>query len=183
MPTIAIDCRFAATASGIGRYTRDLVGALLLRRDVDLRYILLCRSTDEAWLHTLPSPVVREAPYAHYSVAEQLYLPRVIRACEADLFFSPHFNVPLRCPVPFVATVHDLILHHYTNSSGLAKRMAYRFLMRHAVRSASALMAVSAWTERELRTVYGADLSITVTHEGVHPAFRPQADAAQKRVR
>src|SRR6185436_11796887 len=110
MSLVAIDCRFASYHAGLGRYTRELTSALL-KRDDPWDYMLLVKDPAESWLRGLPSsPRIVAAPFAHYSFAEQWHLPRVIRESGADLLFSPHFNVPLRSPVPFLITVHDLIL-------------------------------------------------------------------------
>src|SRR3989344_6081400 len=113
--TIGIDCRFAGTRSGIGRYTEELVRCLLKRND-PWKYILF------GWpvgaLHATPlqeahmSPEIIPLPYRHYSIAEQIRFPRLLKKHHIDLLHVPHFNVPLLCPTPFVVTIHDLILHH-----------------------------------------------------------------------
>jgi glycosyltransferase involved in cell wall biosynthesis len=79
----------------------------------------------------------------------------MLKASGVDLLFCPHFNVPLLCPVPFVVTIHDLILHRYPNQASALRRLAYRAVMRHAVGSSRAIIAVSAFTESEVKRFFG----------------------------
>lgn len=175
MNTVGIDCRFAATQSGLGRYTCELVTELLRRRD-GVRYVLfVSKDDDHAWLpNPLPeSCLLTPVSFAHYSLSEQIKFPGVIRRSKIDLLFSPHFNVPLLCPVPFVATIHDLILHRYPNQASGIKKAAYQLLMKHTVKKSRALIAVSRFTADEIAKTYGKDVrkKITVIHEAASPEF------------
>lgn len=186
MPRIAIDCRFAATRSGIGRYTRELVSAMLRQPSAEIEFVLIMHSADGDWLPQDASGIrLARCDAAHYSLAEQRDLPAVLVESKADLLFTPHFNVPLRLPVPFVVTIHDLILHAYPNQASFLKQMAYRALMRHAVRKSSAIITVSKFVESELKIAYG-DAIATKTHritEGVDPSFHPRGDQEVKALR
>jgi glycosyltransferase involved in cell wall biosynthesis len=171
-----IDCRFASEYAGLGTYTRELTSALLSRTGED-SYTLFVRSAKEPWLSALPvqPDAIVEAPFGHYSFAEQVRFPALIRKVGIDLLFSPHFNVPLFCPVPFVCTVHDLILHKYPNNASALKRFAYRFLMRSSIRRALHIVTISESTRRDLTDYYGdaCGTKITVACPGIHPRFRP----------
>lgn len=193
--TIGIDCRFAGTQSGLGRYTRAMVTELLKRND-NVSYILFVRSTREHWLDGLqgsPTPYLPTgqagsllpAPYAPYSFAEQIFLPLALRRSGINLLFSPHFNVPLLCPTPFVATIHDLILHRSPGNASLLKRLAYRVQMGWTVRRAKALLAVSSFTALEIGGVYGpqAHCKCSVTGEGVEEAFAPASISSVAAIR
>lgn len=181
-PTVLIDCRFASTHSGLGRYTRELV-THLLRLPEGSTAVLLVRSKDEAWI---PAGVsVIEADIPHYSLSEQTKLPGIIAQSGASLYFSPHFNVPLRCPLPFVVTVHDLILHRYPNQASLPKQLAYRLLIRSAVRRARSVIAISGFTASEIASVYGpsAAAKTTVVLEGVSELYLPASAEKQHALR
>jgi glycosyltransferase involved in cell wall biosynthesis len=180
--TIGIDCRFAGGNSGLGRFTRCIVEQLLIRED-NVRYVLFVRSSTESWISELPrsaNTTLFPANIAHYSLAEQLYFPGMLRRSGIDLLFAPHFNVPLRCPVPFVATIHDLILHGHAAHTGLLRRSLYRVQMSHTVRSAKHIIAVSAFTALEIGGAYGPGVlaKCTVTGEGVEEVFSPPQEAA-----
>ncbi|MEK7137767.1 MAG: hypothetical protein AAB853_05805, partial [Patescibacteria group bacterium] len=61
-PTIGIDCRFAAARSGLGRYTRELVAALLKRND-PWKYVLFTFGERQHGLdHLLPNPRATHYP-------------------------------------------------------------------------------------------------------------------------
>jgi glycosyltransferase involved in cell wall biosynthesis len=186
MITIAIDCRFASTLSGLGRYTRELVIELVKRRPSDVTYVLLVRSKDEAWIPVSTSRMrVVVADIAHYSLAEQLVLPSIIRESTADLLFSPHFNVPYFCPVPFVVTIHDLILHRYPNKASFLKRQMYPFLLSRSVHRARRIIAISLFVRSEIVDEYTDSVlqKITVVREGVSALYSPSGDLAKEHVR
>ncbi len=174
MKHILIDCRFGDSLSGLGRYTRELVTHLVAKNS-DIQYSLLLRNSHARWI---PDHIAADqrihADIAHYSFAEQMKLPSIIKKSGADLFFSLHFNVPLSCPIPFVVTIHDLILHRYPNDASILKRLAYKKIMQHAVTYARSIISISDFVKQELQDAYGKKISqkITVIHEGVDKNYR-----------
>ncbi len=177
MLKILIDCRFAGSYSGLGRYSRSIARELLDIKNGPV-YQLLVRSKNEEWIPNDANLIIADIP--HYSLAEQTQLPGIIRQSGADLFFSPHFNVSLFCPIPFVVTVHDLILHRYPNQAPLLKRLAYKVLVKHAVTKAKSVIAVSDFTKKELVNAYGSEKKIHVILEGIDEQYRP---ASENRIR
>lgn len=187
MQRIAIDCRFAGTSSGLGRYARELVSALLQRRDA-VEYVLLVLPEAKNWIATLPDSknwCAVEIYSRHYSLSEHWVIPRLLRKHTVDLLFSPHFTAPPFCPVPFVVTVHDLILHAFPNAAPLWKRMGYRVLMRHAVRDAKAIITISNFVAQEIARAYGPQAAerTQVITEGVGNTFSRKTPEEQKHVR
>ncbi len=179
--TIGIDCRFASTQSGLGRYTREIVTHLLKRSD-PVQYALFVNDSDHAWLPktSLTHYSLLTTHSKHYSLSEQIKFPLAIKRSRIDLLFSPHFNVPFLCPVPFVATIHDLILHRYPNQASPMKQRAYRLLMNRTVKKSRALIAVSAFTKDEIVREYGSKYAkkITVIHEAASGEFIRKSAAA-----
>lgn len=177
--TIGIDCRFASTNSGLGRYTRELVTQLLSRSD-DVKYVLFVNDGADWVPKNAKNFSLFSFHSKHYSLSEQLKFPGIIRRSKIDLLFAPHFNVPLLCPVPFVATIHDLILHRYPNQASGLKQRAYRAVMGRTVKKAKALIAVSRFTADEVVKTYGKELKkkITVIHEAASPEFIRKSAAA-----
>ena len=173
--SVLIDCRFAHTKTGLGRFSRELVRALLRRND-SLEYRLLLAPGQHDWLQG-HSPVVIETDIPHYSIAEQTALPFLLSRSGAAMLFSLHFNVPWLCPLPYVATVHDLILHHYPNDASVLKRSAYKLLMHRTVRRARHVLTISKFVQSELARAYGSSLlsKTSVIHEGVDAVFSPMS--------
>lgn len=182
MKTIAIDCRFAAIKTGLGRYTYELV-THLLKEELPFRVILIVRNKNEPWIPA--GAIVKECDAPHYSWGEQIKLPRLLKQLHVDLFFSPHFNVPLLCPIPYVVTIHDLILHRYPNQASWIRQKMYRFLISHAVRDAQSVITVSDFVKRELCEMYGPPLArkLCIIREGVSSVFVPQSKSAIASVR
>jgi glycosyltransferase involved in cell wall biosynthesis len=179
MALIGIDCRFASLSVGLGTYTRNIVSNLVSTSQDS--FVLFVRSVDEQWLNEINSKnfEVHLANFPHYSVKEQLFFPKIIRKSTAELLYSPHFNIPLFCPVKTVITVHDLILHRYPNAASFIKRLAYRLVFKNAVTNAKHIIAVSNFTQRELVSLYGELLSdkTTVVTEGFDASFVPTSNS------
>lgn len=186
MARIGIDCRFASAFGGLGRYTRELVTAMLQTAGSLHEYVLFVQSADETWLTEIPSGTqVVVAPYRHYSFAEQVLFPRALTQAKIDLLYSPHFNIPLFCPVPFVVTVHDLILHAYPNQASLPKRLAYKLLMKTAIQKSQKVVSVSAYTTQEIFKVYPSTprSKVATITEGVDERFVKQSTQTIEEVR
>ncbi len=186
MQCVGIDCRFASGIGGLGTYTRSLVQAMLLRND-PWKTVLFVRSRGEQWLASLPAReniILCEAPFAQYSFSEQCRFPSLLRESGCDLFYSPSFNVPVFCPVPSIATIHDLILHRYPNQARFLKRLAYRFIFNRTVERARSLIAVSEKTKHDLLDFYPhLDDKITVSYPGVGVEFKKASDISIQQIR
>ncbi len=184
-PLVGIDCRFASTLSGLGTFTRNLVQELVLRHD-EWSYVLFVASNREEWLTEVRTQhlTLQEAPFRHYSFQEHTEFPNIIQQTGCDLFFSPQFNIPIFCPVPFVCTVHDLILHTFPNEASFLKRLAYRCVMRNALRNAKHVCCVSESTKSEIASHYGHRIAAktSVTYPGVSSAFFPQSKELKEEV-
>lgn len=120
---IAIDARWIfAQISGIGAYTRELIGALA-RIDTRNTYILifsdqslLQRTMEEAGLRGKTNILPIVLPYGVFSLTNQLLLPGVLKHYRVDLYHSTNYMIPfLAFPLAgirhscCVTTVHDVI--------------------------------------------------------------------------
>ena len=139
---IVIDARFYGTEhTGLGRYTINFIQALTQLKTAQSHqfYLLVRRRYLNLQLPTHFSLV--EADIPHYSIQEQLVLPRLIHSLQPDLFHALHFNVPYFYSQPFLVTIHDLIKSHFaskdtTTRSSLVfrlKRWGYYQVIRHAL--------------------------------------------------
>lgn len=185
MPRIGIDCRFGEVRAGLGTYTRELVSALLPL--LEGHEIVLFVRTEPSWL---PSPLpgnVRTiiADYAPYSMGEHVEFPNVIQSEGIDLFYAPHFNVPYLLSIPFVCTVHDLILHDFPGNAGLVKRLAYQAVLRRAVKKSRAIVTISRYTKADIRKRYGESAAekTIVAYPGVSNDFSPRSPEEQERIK
>jgi glycosyltransferase involved in cell wall biosynthesis len=89
-----------------------------------------------------------------------------------------------RLATPTVLTVHDLIFERYPEHHTRRNRTFLRVGMRLFTRAATAIIAVSEHTRRDLIAVYDLPAEkIHVVYEGVDPAFAPATPDEVARVR
>jgi glycosyltransferase involved in cell wall biosynthesis len=179
---IGIDARLSGEPrSGIGRYTRALVEALVRQ------------APDEEWLLYLDRPTAglpdgvgtRCLPWPHRLVWTFWVLPRVLRREPIDLFHCvTGFELPPGSGRQLVTTVHDLIAMRLPGLVPWRHRWAVRCLLGLALRRASRVIAVSEATRAELLARYRLPPgTVRVVHEAASPAFHPPAAAARAAVR
>ncbi len=173
---IAIDARFYGLENaGLGRYTMNLI-AELQKIDTKNEYTLLL---NEKWCKSLslsPNFTKVLVRARHYSVAEQREVPMVLKKINPDLTHFLHLNVPLWYNRPYVVTIHDLLMHSGIGKEAttlplwkfLIKRLGYRAVFDHAVKSAQKIIVPSKFVKSELEKTYPQVLDrISVIYEGV----------------
>jgi glycosyltransferase involved in cell wall biosynthesis len=119
--------------------------------------------------------------------AQQRWLPRAIAEAAVDVFHAPGYVMPLRCPVPAVVTVHDVIAISHPHLCRRSNVWHYRLLLPRSLRRARLIIATSEAVKREVIARCDVDASkIRVVPLGIdehffaepHPAAR---DAVRER--
>lgn len=108
-----------------------------------------------------------------YTAAEQWELSRVTPR-DTDLFWSPHYNIPLIGRTPLVVTVHDvahLARPEHRGFAGLTRAVYARTFLQRVRRRARAVIFVSRFSRREFERHVGAPCRATVVHNGVDAAW------------
>jgi glycosyltransferase involved in cell wall biosynthesis len=175
--------------AGLGRYAESLARALVAK-DPERFALFFNRSGELRPLTGLEEIPVRElrAGYKPWRMAvwlgqlAGLGFDRLLPG--AELYHATeHLLMPLR-HVPSVLTVHDLIFRLFPQHH---KRLNYWYLnaaMPLYCRRASAIIAVSQATKRDLVRLYRLDpAKITVIHEAAAPHFTPASPARVAEVR
>jgi glycosyltransferase involved in cell wall biosynthesis len=94
----------------------------------------------------------------------------------ASLVHGLDVELPLRAAVPTVTTVHDLALFDEPGAFTFAKRLGKPYSVRHAIKAADAVIAVSSFTAERVKALFSRDA--VVVHEAPGPMFTPpSADA------
>ncbi len=171
---IGIDLRMADGGAGIGRYITELSHEIL-KQDRQNQYVLFVRNQAVADTYKSYSHKIVLADIPHYSVAEQIKFPGILKQEQLDLVHFPHFNVPLFYAQPFVVTIHDLThtLFPGKKKSRFFHRLAYLAIFAHAVRAAKKIIAVSQSTKKQIMEYYGTtDSKITVVYEGFKDIYK-----------
>lgn len=174
MARIGLDLRLYGTRhGGIGRYTRQLVLALL-ENGFRHRFVGICSRDSEA-PHELRAYVASgrlelvPCGARHYSTAEQLILPGLLKGLRLELVHFPNFNVPVLYRGPYVVTIHDMVHHKISGvkPSHWLHYLGYRYVIAKAAQRAGGILTVSEHSKREISEYLGADPGkITVTYEG-----------------
>jgi glycosyltransferase involved in cell wall biosynthesis len=172
---VVVDARMMNHA-GIGVYIRNLVPRVRARL-AGWRFTVLVPS-DAANATIFGDDVVR-CSSAIYTIAEQLELPRMTPR-DADLFWSPHYNVPLRLRTPLVATVHDvahLARRERGGVVGMLRTVYARQLMENVRLRARQIMFVSEFSRGEFTRLVGVPRKSIVVPNGVDDGWTRAASA------
>lgn len=202
---IGIDYTAAVNqVAGIGRYTRELVRALL---DLDMchEYVLLVpagpkrvepaasRSESGAWSSRVVSHSSADVEgcsrirLVHLPLPERfltilwhrLRLPLVVElfAGALDVFHSPDFSLPPTYRARPVLTVHDLSFMRLPQCSYPSLRAFLTQVVPRSVRRAEVVLADSECTRNDVIQLLGADpRRVRVIYPGVDERFRRVSD-------
>jgi glycosyltransferase involved in cell wall biosynthesis len=161
-----IDARMVNN-SGIGVYLRQYIQYILESAIYDVT--LLGRGSElntyfnaYEWRHV-------EANFPIYTIQEQVKLPLLIPDC--DIFWSPHYNIPLM-PIrarKHLATIPDLFHLAYYNTLGISQKIYAKVVANAAVRKPDLLTTISYFSKKEIVRLTGAtDSKIKVIHLGIN---------------
>jgi glycosyltransferase involved in cell wall biosynthesis len=107
---------------------------------------------------------------------QQLKLPRRLDRGDIDLFWSPLMTIPLRCPVPAVATVHDLTSILMPESHRFKVKWSIFPFLRPSLERAERIVAISRATADDIAFHFPqAARKVRVIYSGIDPEFRPGA--------
>jgi glycosyltransferase involved in cell wall biosynthesis len=89
---------------------------------------------------------------------EQVRFPLILNREKLDLVHFPYFSVPLLYRKPYVITIHDLIINHFSTGQAstlayplyLGKRMAYQVVIKNAARRAKKIIVPSSVTKEDI---------------------------------
>ncbi|MEO8065733.1 MAG: glycosyltransferase family 1 protein [Candidatus Doudnabacteria bacterium] len=170
---IGVDLRMIGGGSGIDRYITDLSHEIL-KQDKTNQYILFFRDIDKSANYKQYNQKIVIADIPHYSFAEQLKFPGILKREKLDLVHFPHFNVPLFYRRPFVVTIHDLThtLFPGRKKSHFFHRIAYNLILRNAIRRSKKIIAVSNATKKSILEHFPIPADkINVVYEGISQGY------------
>ena len=148
---IGIDAKFfGAKDRGIGRYVENLIRNLE-KIDGENQYIVFLGK--ERWNdYQSENPNFSKAPFKDF------------KKYNLDLMHFTYFKAPIFYKGKFIVTIHDLIFSHI----GFLKRIAYKIILKSALKRAEKIIAVSEFTKKEILRKYHINPDkIKVIYEGV----------------
>jgi glycosyltransferase involved in cell wall biosynthesis len=167
--------------SGVGYYTKRLLECLSNGGgDEALREILVLsnRAVD------LPAGgrarLCAEGRFPVRSVWMQLLLPGLLRKARPDLVHFTNYMAPLRSPVPYVVSVHDMTLTLFPEHHTLKKRLLTASLIPTVARRSRLVLVPSESTRRDVLRVLGLPPArVKVVPYAPSPAFRRVAEGPE----
>ena len=193
---IGIDATCWANTRGYGRFTRELVEAMVAEnRDHEFHCFLDELSAAGFGLRApkLTTVVVDQAaPPAlagaggRRSLRDMLRFTSAVRRSKLDAFFFPSASgyFPLPVGLPTVVTVHDGIVERLASSQRMTwkDRAIWRAQIKLAMMQSKIVLTVSEYAAREIASNFGiAPGRLRVTLEGVSQAYRPSRSEAEIR--
>lgn len=175
--SVAVDAR-GLNASGIGRYTREIL-SVLLSDERFRRVILLGHPGDlgrfAADRRTHAEVEVVEYRGGFYSPRAQWEWLRHRVDARAHVTFFPHYDAPLfGLPRRSVVTVHDLTHFKVPEAFIAWRRAAAAVLLAQAMRGAKRVITGSQAARSDLADRFPSALAkVDVVAHGVSPCFRP----------
>jgi len=190
---IGIDARLFGPETGIGRYTENLIRNLELLDTKNEYVIFLSPAKFDAYRPANKNFTREIAKSRWYTFREQLEMPRLVNQARVDLMHFPHFNVPLLCSVPFVVSIHDLILLDFPTARATTLgpllywfkyKIGYPLIIKNALRRAKAVITMAEYTKERIKKSFNIPPEkISVIYEGVADSVRQTAyDAPPKKI-
>ncbi len=174
---ILLDARFYGLENaGLGRYTINLIEGLA-KLDKKNEYVILLR---KKYFNGLKLPKNWKkvlADFRHYSLAEQIRLPRIIAKESPSLMHFLNFNIPVFYQGKFMVTIHDLLMPKHKEAKGTTlpfylfypKHVAAKYAMRKAIETATRVIVPSKAVKDEIIQYYKTNgENIEVIYEGVN---------------
>jgi glycosyltransferase involved in cell wall biosynthesis len=145
---LTVDARMA-NHSGIGTYIRHLLPAL--SRLTTMEYI----SNSNSRMNDVSGKAVT-VEAGIYSIKEQLQIPPSVPSC--DVFWSPHYNIPL-APIAAekrLVTIHDVYHLAYYAQLDIKQKLYAKTMLNLAVRISDLIITVSEFSRQEIIKYTGA---------------------------
>ena len=160
----------AGVRTGIGRYLREVLRALGLRRWDCIVYGDQSTTLPQDLAHLPLKRLV--APWTSWW--DQITLPASLRADGVTVFFSPYYKSPLRTPCPTIITIHDLLFIGYPGANRPFHDCAMTHLAKLYADRASSIVADSEYSKQSIVDRLSVDQSkVTVVPVGLGPEFHP----------
>ena len=185
---IGIDVTSALTqGGGIGRYTRELVRALVSLDKTNEYHLFSARVEDRP---PVPDPLPNAVNVTHHQAPlserwlyrlwyrARLPLPVQWITGDLDLFHSPDFVLPPTSgDIPTLLTVHDLSFIYYPETFPRPLVDYLNRIVPWSVKRATHVLADSKATKDDLLSVWQVPAEkVTVLYSGVSEAFHPVED-------
>lgn len=170
---VGVDARMLSS-SGIGKVIENILKRVIPKRPEWQFFLIINRKDcDKFSFLSLSNVSCIDCNAPIYSIREQFELWRVIPK-NLDVFWSPHYNIPLLYSGRLIVTVHDLAhLALRQDKHDFLKKVYARFMMKNVLNKATNIVCVSQFTIDELKRFFPeADTSkLSLIYNGVDESW------------
>jgi glycosyltransferase involved in cell wall biosynthesis len=141
--------------SGIGVYIREYIKYIVQENIFDKITLIGKSELARKYFGQFKNWECIEADFPIYSIREQLKLPQLIPAC--DLFWSPHYNIPL-LPIKAkrrLVTVPDVFHLAHASTLPLKQQVYAKIVTNAAVKLSDKVLTISDYSAREIKRLTG----------------------------
>ena len=151
--------------TGVEHYAKQLILALAEIDRVN-SYVLYLRTKPESWLLNLPANFkVKVIPFPVFWTQIRISWEMLVHP--VDVLFIPASALPIIHPKKSVVTIHDIGWRYFPDSFTGFMRNFLEWSTKFAVKNASAIIAVSESTKKDLIKFYSVDESrVVVVYHG-----------------
>lgn len=196
---IGVDASCWANKRGYGRYTRELLRALIaLDQDSDYRFFLDSATAQQSddlpervqlvLVETSLAAAQAASASGHRSLRDLWAMAQAVRrqGRDLDLFYFPSVYTffPVMTPAKVVVTIHDTTAERYPKLifPSWRSRLLWKLKVRWAVRRADLITTVSETSKQEIIKEFKlSEDAVRVVPDAVSTAFRPLNDPTQTR--
>jgi glycosyltransferase involved in cell wall biosynthesis len=168
--------------SGVGYYTSRLLTSLANGAGRGVVDQLVVLSNREVSLETGPRLTLYEGRrFPVRSVWMQLVLPAILRRLRPHVVHYTNYLAPVRAPVPYVVSIHDMSLSLMPELHTLKKRVLTSRLVPVIARGARLVLTPSENTRRDVIRLLRLDPGrVRVIPYAPAPTFRPVAEGRER---
>lgn len=169
--------RATQNLTGLGNYSRYLIGLLTKFHPQNQFYIYALRSTP---------PELSIAGVEYYYPGKQLIksywrsfgIVKTLLKDKIEIFHGLSNEIPFglkTAGIPAVVTIHDLIFLRYPQFYSIADRLIYKFKFRYAALHSDRIIAISKQTQQDLVYYFGIDENkIEVIYQDCDAVFQQE---------
>ncbi len=169
--------RYFNNASGLGNYSRTLLGDLASNASKLDSFTLFYPGKKQSNFDLQSCQNCRQVSlYPMGNIRRVLGFKRALRQNNVDIYHGLSNELPLlirHAGIPSVVTIHDVIFRRHPEDYPIFDRQIYDIKTALALKRATQIVAISHATQRDLIYYYNLPAErIQVIHQSVHPVFR-----------
>jgi glycosyltransferase involved in cell wall biosynthesis len=163
MKKLIVDARMI-DSSGIGTYIENVLSRIINNK---LNFKIILLGEKEKLAHKFPEVEIIECSSSIYGVKEQLdFIKKTPK--EYDLFWSPHYNIPVFSKKKLLVTIHDFFhLDMPEFVQGFEKKLYARLMFNRVSKRASEIITVSNFSKKQSAVHLGKNNNVNVIYNGV----------------